>query len=219
MGILIIVGVVLVGVGIIMMIIRLKPNQNSKDNNAATVHTPMFIVSGPAGLAVIVIGVVCVIVGATQHRNNSSIPITSNSTEPTGATTAPSPTPDASPLTPTITIIKPSSGSYVNLNDDVQVQLSNVSTSRDVWLLVQLGSQVYPQGPCNDVSLTVTDCPNVRFGDPGMQYGTPYKLTAVLVSTQDNNKYQPYYTSGFSAQSPPVSPILSSSSITVYGRE
>ncbi len=155
---------------------------------------------------------------ATPTSSATSIP-TSPPPQPTGITASPSPTPDALPSAPTITIIKPLSGSYVNLNDDITVQLSGVGVSRQVWLLVQLGSQVYPQGPCNTLSLTVTDCPGVRFGDPGMRFGTPYKVTAVLVKLQDNNKYNKVYASGFSAQSPPVSPILSSSSITVYGRE
>ena len=219
MLILIVVGVVLVGFGILMLIIRTKPDPNNKDN-AATVHTPMFVVSGPAGLVVIAIGVGCIIWGGvTQHGSNSNIPITSNSTQPTRVTASPSPATDASPSAATITIINPSSGSYVNLNNDIKVQLSGVDMSRQVWVLVQIGSQVYPQGPCNTVSLTVTDCPAVRFGDPGMRFGTPYKVTAVLVNIQGNDKYEPYYASGFSAQSPPVSPILSSSSITVYGRE
>jgi len=218
MDILIILGVVLVAFGIIMLIFRRKPDPNNKDNGA-TFQTPMFVVSGPAGLAIIAIGVVCVIWGVTKNVNNSNIPVPSNSAQPTGVAASPSPAPDASPSAPTIRVIKPSSGSYVNLNNDIKVQLSGVGMSRQVWVLVQIGSQVYPQGPCNTVSLTITDCPAVRFGDPGMRFGTPYKVTAVLVNIQDNDKYIPYYASGFSAQSPPVSPILSSSSITVYGRE
>lgn len=178
-------------------------------------------------MVVIVIGVFCITFSAISYKvtgNNGSPSPTPTfpsptSTQPAGITAAPSPTPDASPSAQTIKIINPSSGSYVNLNSDIRVQLSGVDMSRQVWLLVQLGSQVFPQGPCNTVSLTVTDCPAVRFGDPGMLYGTQYKVSAVLVNMQGSNKYISYYAKGFSAQSPPVSPILSSSTITVYGRE
>lgn len=155
--------------------------------------------------------------GSAGIATSSPTPIIPTSPAPT--TALPSPSPDGSPNARTITITTPSSGSYVNLNNDIRVQVSGIDESREVWLLIQVGPQVYPQGPCNTVSLTVTDCPNARFGDPGMRFGTPYKVIAVLVSIQDNEKYKLYYESGFSAQSPPVSPILSSSSITVYGRE
>ena len=148
-------------------------------------------------------------------------PSSSASSTPTQST-VPTTGPDSSPTSPnarTIKVVKPTSGSYVNLNNNIKVQLSGVGMSRQVWVLVQLGSQVYPQGPCDNTSLTTTVCRDVRFGDPGMHVGTPYRVTAVLVRIQDNQKYQPYIEPGFSETSPPVSPILSSSSIKVYGRE
>ena len=220
------VGIFLVLVGVVLLVIKFRPSDSAA--SPPIFQGPgRFMVSGPVGLVVIVIGVFCITFSAISYKvtgNNGSVNPTPTfpsptPTQPAGITASPSPTPDALPSAPTIKIIIPSSGSYVNLNNDVKVQLSGVDMSRQVWLLVQLGSQVFPQGPCDTVSLTVTDCPAVRFGAPGMLYGTRYKVTAVLVNLQDNNKYMPYYENGFSAQSPPVSPIRSSSSITVYGRE
>lgn len=155
--------------------------------------------------------------GAASQPPNSVTPSPSASAK--GGLVSPSPTSDGQPINQKIRIIKPSAGSYVDLNNDIKIQLQGVSMSRQVWILVQLGTQVYPQGPCNTVSLTVTLCPDVRFGDPGMRYGTPYELTAVVVSAHGSDDYKPFIGPGFSKNAPPVSPILSSSSITVHGRE
>lgn len=119
----------------------------------------------------------------------------------------------------TIKIIRPKNGSHVKLNDTITIQVSGTSIARYVWLLVKLGSRVYPQGPCNNISPIITSCPNVRFGDPGMPVSTKYVLTAVLVNAQGNRAYKPRVENGFSSAKPPVLPLLSSSQITVYGLE
>ncbi len=157
-------------------------------------------------------------IGESSSGSVASPLSSSTPTQSAASTAEPTPSP-TSPNARTIEIIKPKSGSYVNLNNNVKVQVSGVGMSRQVWLLVQLGSQVYPQGPCDTTSLTITVCPDVRFGDPRLPFGTLYRVTAILVNTQDSKKYRSYIEPGFSKQSPPVSPILSSPSIIVHGRE
>jgi hypothetical protein len=154
---------------------------------------------------------------AVTHPPNSS-PV-AGSTPTVQASTPSGHTPRPLTEAPTIKITRPSNGSNVRLNDTVEIQVSGAGMARYVWILVQLGSQVYPQGPCNNISLTVTSCPAVRFGDPGMAVGTPYTLTAVLVDSQGNSTYMPLLRNGFAASNPPVLPIASSSQITVHGDE
>jgi hypothetical protein len=182
-------------------------------------------VNVPAQALLIIVGAGFLAFGAwlavthTQEAASLVVPPPSNgpsatTSQSSGPSGSPSPIPNQ-----TIKIISPKDGSNVKLNDTIKIQLSGVSRDRYVWLLVQLGSQVYPQGPCNNVSLAITSCPDVRFGDPGMPVGTKYILTAVLVDAQGNSTYMPFVTNGFSEADHPVTPILSSPEITVHGLE
>jgi hypothetical protein len=177
-----------------------------------------------AVVGAIILGVFGVVAALISRSSGSSQAGPSGTDSPVVTSSSPvvnsPPTPSkTSPNSRTIKIIKPASESYVNLNNNVKIQVSGVGMSRQVWLLVRLGPKVYPQGPCDTFSLTVTVCPHVRFGDPGLPFGTLYKVTAVLVNNQDSRKYRSYVEPGFNNQSAPVSPILSSPSITVHGRE
>jgi hypothetical protein len=188
-------------------------------------------VNVPAQALLVLIGGIFFALGAwlavthntsTQHTSGPVSPRTDTHTPaPTSTTfTAPqSPSTTPSSPTETIQIIRPKNGGDVKLNDTVTISVSGADMSRYVWLLVKLGSQVYPQGPCNNISLTITSCPGVRFGDPGMRVGTPYALTVVLVNAQGNSAYMPKVRNGFSSANPPAIPIASSAQITVHGLE
>ena len=172
----------------------------------------------PAQALLIIIGGAFFVFGtwlAVTHSQESASPTPTQ----TKATIPPSPSANPSASSQSIKIIRPKNGGNVKLNDTITIQVSGASMSRYVWLLVQLGSQVYPQGPCNNITLTITSCPDVRFGDPGMPVGTKYVLTAVLVNSRGNRAYMPKVRNGFSSDNPPVRPILSSSQITVHGLE
>jgi hypothetical protein len=188
----------------------------------------------PAQALLIIIGGAFFVIGtwlAVTHSQDTASPVPRTlATTPTNPSVSftPTQTKAATPSSPSVNpsassrsieIIRPETGSNVKLNDTITIQVSGASMSRYVWLLVKLGSQVYPQGPCNNISITITSCLDVRFGDPGMPVGTKYVLTAVLVNAQGNRAYMPKVRNGYNSESPPVQPILSSSSITVHGLE
>lgn len=122
---------------------------------------------------------------------------------------------------PVIRIADPVNGNKnIPLNSNVTIDLVGQSVNRYVWLLVQLGDQVFPQGPCNNLSAIVTECAAVRFGDPSMGPGVRYVITAVMVDGQENNVYMSFVRNGYSFDDPPrVSVILKSKPITIYDSE
>jgi hypothetical protein len=217
--VLLILGVILLMAGIYFMF---WSKADPKDRSTEARLKDIISFNVPAQALLMVIGAGFLGFGAwlavTVQSNSGHLP-------PDATPTASAPTASVSPIakpsskSPVIQITKPSNGSYVQLNDTVEIRISDTDMTRYVWLLVQLGSQVYPEGPCDNISPTVTSCPAVRFGDPGMPVGTKYLLTAVLVNAQGSSAYMPFIENGFVNTKPPVYPIASSPQTTVRGNE
>jgi hypothetical protein len=154
----------------------------------------------------------------------SSSPSTSPQSSPRSSTSSPqdaSPTSGISASIQLIRIAEPVDGSKnIPLNSNIMIDVTRQSVNRYVWVLVQLGNQVFPQGPCNNLSATETECAAVQFGSPSMGSGVKYIVTAVIVGAQGNSAYMPFVHYGFRLNDPPrISIISKSKPITIYGSE
>jgi hypothetical protein len=103
--------------------------------------------------------------------------------------------------------------------DDVSARMEGAPPDGRVWVLVQGGSTVHPQGPCDIPDPNHSICRNAQFGD-ATRYGagTEYKVTVVIIDPADAATYRRYYKNGFLQGDPPATPLASSPTITVRRR-
>jgi len=147
--ILVIVGVFLILVGVSLLIVK-RFQTSESDTNKPTLQGPMntFAISGPAGLVVIVIGVVCIVLPTVigVNRSAGSSPSSISSPAPSSISSSARPTVSAVPSTspgPVITVESPTH----NLVSRRVGFVAKGSVSRlgahTIWLFDYNGSDFY----------------------------------------------------------------------------
>lgn len=116
-------------------------------------------------------------------------------------------------------IEKPVNNGTVAMLDDVQIRIKGAPDGH-VWILVQQtpGATVFPQGACNNPTAERSLCYQAQFGDESDPPGTAFNVTVVIIRPADAQKYKECYKFGFRQGEPPVTPLASSQTITVYRR-
>jgi hypothetical protein len=119
---------------------------------------------------------------------------------------------------PAVRITAPADSGLVNQFEDVTVDVTDLPSTQQVWLMVQFLNEpsVYPQGPCTPAISAATVVCSAQFGEDNTPGRSTFVITAVTVDKATAaNVFKPFEATGFPQTSPPLQPLATSITVTV----